>query len=187
MIIYLDSEGTPVQEFSALYVNEKTYEIVDIFHHHVKYPSHFTSDMDYFARCHIHGLNREYLLENGLDDEATLVTLFHTWLKNHPYNSIYGHAPFKEKQLLSLSILDVQLPEWKFRELDISHNLTISLKNNKVPICGMTCNAHTSFRGWKPKRLYAISPTDYVKMNFNFHCSMYDCVECYLFHLSSLE
>ena len=38
-MLFIDSEGEPVQEFSAIYVHNETYEILDVFHRYVVYPS----------------------------------------------------------------------------------------------------------------------------------------------------
>ena len=184
MIVYIDSEGTPVQEFSAIYVNEDKCEIVDVFHHHVKYPFITHRDDDFYARRHVHGLNLKFLSKYGLVNEQTLLSEFHKWLQQHPYTTLYAHGPEKEQQLLSpLRVKNVHLSEWKVRCCHLSHELALFLKNNTIPICKVSCNAHTSFTGWKPKCVHAPTVTDCAKMKFGFHCSLYDCVECYLFHL----
>ena len=72
LLIYIDCEGTPVQEFSAIYVNKATSEIVDVFHRLVKYP--FPYDYDYFARKHVHGLDINFLSRYGMDSEEALVS-----------------------------------------------------------------------------------------------------------------
>ena len=181
MYIFVDSEGDPTQEFSAIYVNETTYGIEDVFHHHVCYP--FKCDYDQFSRRCVHGLNRDYLRQHGLANEKELVTLFHEWLKTHPYSTIYGHAPHREEKLLSLSITDVCLKQWQERLLCHSHQVAVKMKKNLSPICNVICDVHDKFSGWLPKNVNSPSLTDCAKMCFSHHCSLYDCVECYLFVL----
>ena len=181
MIIFIDSEGNPTQEFSAIYVNESTFVIEDVFHHHVCYP--FSSDYDTFSRHHVHGLNRDYLCQQGLANEKELVTLFHAWLKTHPYSSIYAHGPQREEKLLSMSITDVSLKKWQERVTCLSHQLAVEMKKNHSPICNVTCNVHDKFLGWLPKNVKSPSLTDRAKMHFSHHCSLYDCIECCLFFL----
>ena len=182
MIIVIDCKGEPVQEFSALYVNEKTGELVDVFHRYVQYP--FYPDVDSFSRQHVHGLDYDFLSRHGLNSENELLTLFYHWLRDHPFEQIYAHAPAKEKKLLSLSIKDVCLKPWKDRIFYKSHQKALSMKLKHVPICNVTCHAHSSFKGWKSKDCHALSATDAAKMTFSYHCSLYDCVECALFLFS---
>ena len=178
MLIFVDSEGEPVQEFSAIYVDPINLKIVDVFHRYVTYP--LCHDEDVFSRRHVHGLDIDFLSTHGVSNEIELVTLFHQWLETHPYESIYGHAPAKEENLLSLPIEDICLKPWKDRSDCASHRTALSIKMNSVPICGVTCNAHSRYCCWKAKR--SLTETDKAKMLFRHHCSLYDCVECFLFH-----
>lgn len=182
MPIFIDCEGEPVQEFSAIYVNECGDQILDVFHQHVKYP--FACDYDFFSRRHIHGLKLVFLERYGLCNETSLLTLFHKWLENHPNEAIYGHSPGKEEKLLSLPIFDVSLKPWKDRINCHSHQLALSMKLNSVPVCNVSCAAHKRVR-WKVKNVLVTSATDVAKFDFFHHCSLYDCVECYLSFFSS--
>ena len=178
MYIFLDCEGEPVQEFSAIYVDFETGVIEDVFHHHVHYP--FKCDYDYFARQHVHGLDRNFLSLYGLRSEQELLNLFHEWLKSHPFQAIYAHAPAKEVNFLSLPVKDVCLKPWKDRIQCQSHQIALSMKLYKVPVCGVTCAAH-SLVCWKPKKILSPNASDRAKMEFSYHCSLYDCIECFLF------
>lgn len=180
-MIFIDSEGEPIQEFSAIYVHEETHEIIDVFHRYVQYPS-LSCDKDKFARLHVHGLNMSYLSLHGLKNEDELLCEFRTWLNNHPFTVIYANGSSKEEKFLNMPVVDVHLKSWKERCLLSSHQRACSMKMNATPICDVVCNAHTSFRGWKPKRAYSMSPTDAAKILFYHHCSLYDSVECFLFY-----
>ena len=180
MIVIIDCEGEPVQEFSAIYVDTVANDIIDVFHKHVRYP--FKSDLDSYSRRHIHGLNRAFLSSNGLDSESDLIRAVHQWLRDHPYEAIYAHAPAKEARLLSLpSIKDVGLRPWKERSLCRSHQLVTAMKLYKIPVCNVKCNAHTAYVGYKAKHVNNFTDSDKVKKEFSFHCSLYDCVECAYF------
>lgn len=176
MIVIVDGEGEPLQEFSALYVNPEKQLIVDVFHSYVKYP--FARDEDIFARRHVHGLNREFLSHHGLSNEDALLTLFRTWLVTHPYDIMYAHNPAKEMRFLSLSIQDVQLKPWRKRSHHPSHETALRMKMDFTPVCNVSCHAHDKVR-WCVKR--NPNATDYAKLQFFHHCSLYDCVECFLF------
>ena len=178
MIIIIDSEGTPTQEFSAIYMNADTGEIVDVFHCYVRYP--FSRDKDSFSRHHIHGLDRAHLLSHGLHSEEELLTVFQQWLKTHPFDDIFAHAPAKEMKLLSLPVNDIALKPWKERSFCASHQKALDMKLKCIPVCGVRCFAHTKFVGWKSKRAI-LNDTDVAKLNFFHHCSLYDCVECAFF------
>jgi len=180
MIVICDSEGDPVQEFSALYVDEESALIKDVFHRHVRYP--FFRDKDTFARSHIHGLNLHYLQQHGLNNASQLVTLFHQWLSSHPYKAIFAHGPQREVKLLSLPIYDVHLPPWTCRVNMAAHRIARRMKVNNLKICNVSCfQAHSDFLGWLPKNVNNPSSTDYAKIPFSHHCSLYDCIECYAF------
>lgn len=182
MLIFIDSEGDPVQEFTAIYVDEKTATIVDVFHQYVRYP--FYCDKDVFSRLHVHGLNRHYLSTYGLHGENELVNHFFKWLKTHPYSSIYAHAPAREVNLLSpLSVTDVHLKPWAQRTKCLSHDIALRAKLCKYPICGITCSAHADFLAWQPKHVNTLTLTDHAKLSFSHHCSLYDCIECCIFFL----
>lgn len=192
MLVFIDSEGDPVQEFSAILVDVTKKKIVDVFHHFVCYPvnkhSQIIIDRDDFARRHIHGLNLNFLSIHGLKTEGDLVSSFKTWLSCHsPIDAIYAHAPHKEKQLLSLTvpILDVGLKVWAERDVLNSHRVALAWKLNCLDVNDVSCckDAHSSFKNWKPKNVKVLSLGDLAKMKFSYHCSLYDCVECFLYFM----
>lgn len=182
MLIFIDSEGEPVQEFTALYVDEQSGKIVDVFHQHVRYP--LPRDKDYFARRHIHGLCRNYLQHHGLRDESDLRLSFKAWLKTHPFSKLVANAPQREISLLSMQICDIHLKPWKERINCDSHKVALFMKNNQIPICNTICYAHKCFIGWRPKKCNALSESDTAKSHFGFHCSLYDTFECSLFYFN---
>ena len=178
MMLFVDSEGEPIQEFSAIYVHPQTMEIVDVFHHYVIYP--YSNDGDRWARRHVHGLTLSYLSDHGLFDEKELKRKFHHWLSSHPYEAIYGHAPRKEEVFLHVPITDICLQPWKSRRSVLSHRLALSLKKNDIPICGVQCSsAHSSYISWRPKNRHSLTSADCAKFEFGHHCSLYDCAEMY--------
>ena len=184
MLIFVDCEGEPIQEFTALYVDSDSHTIIDVFHRYVAYPSVCGYDSDRWARRHVHGLNRLHLSVHGLHNPTELLSDFNEWLHSHPYEHILANAPQKESAFLNLPILDVCLPPWKQRAQLLSHRLSLSLKRHSIPINGIRCSsAHSSFVDWRPRHLYSLSPTDVIKRDFGFHCSLYDCMELYFYYL----
>lgn len=187
MLIFIDSEGEPVQEFSAIYVSADGTNVLDVFHRYVQYP-YPNYDYDSFSRRYIHGLDCDFLFQHGLPTEGDLVTTFLEWLEHHPYTAIYAHAPAKEKKLFaaatsaSLLIRDISLRPWKDRRFESSHRKALAMKINCVPVCGVTCSAHNSVC-WRAKNVKTPSAADCAKMDFLHHCSLYDCIECLFFYL----
>ena len=103
MILFIDCEGTPMQEFSALYVNEENGECISC--------AYYDYDCHAWARRHIHGLNLHYLAKNALKDEDELLCTSLN-LQAHLYRRIFANAPLKGKDFLNVSVRDVQLPLW---------------------------------------------------------------------------
>ena len=68
-IIFIDLEGTPIQEASALEMDFETREIVDAFHKHAR----CNNDDDVWARKNVHGLNLTFLNKYGLDSSSELI------------------------------------------------------------------------------------------------------------------
>ena len=184
-MIFIDSEGDPIQEFSAIAVCDKTYEICDVLHLYVKFPS--SCDSDKFARGHIHGLNIEFLDQYGLENQTDLLANVRAWLRKYDSFRLYAHAPYKEMEFLNAHVNDVQLRPWKERHLLKSHQIALTYKVKSVPLYSIQCKAHTSFKGWKPKKLSHMTLTDVAKCKFSHHCSLYDCFECMLFLLNDIK
>ena len=182
MRIYINSQGYPIQEFSAIYVDGETHEIVDVFHKYVIYPCSVYDD-DKYLRKHVHGLDLDYLAAHGLRDEEELKTTFLTWLSDHPYDAMYGDHPSREAELLSLTIEDVFLVPWSSRDSEISHKLALSLKQKCTKICNVCCAAaHRSFRYWPPLRVHNMNCRDKARVKYRHHCSFYIALECFLHH-----
>lgn len=182
MQVYLDSEGTPVQEFSAIYVNPSDLLIKDVFHRFVRFPFE-AYDPDMWARFNVHGLNIDYLREHGVTDEKTLVEEFKDWLSWHPHVTLYAHAPAKEEKLLGLPIEDVKLLPWIERDTHVSHKVACNLKQVNFPVCNVRCReAHSSFVRWSSSEKYCNKQSELIKRTFGHHCSLYDSVECFLYH-----
>ena len=125
LIVIIDCEGEPVQELSAIYCDTETAVIKDVFHHHVYYPH--SRDFDNYARRHIHGLNFVKLRQKDLLNEKEVLALFSLWLKTHPFDVIYAHAPAKEQTLLNVNIKDACLKPWCERVNMPSHQRLIHL------------------------------------------------------------
>lgn len=176
MLIIVDSEGDPIQEWSALAVDEEHDVICDVFHAHVSYP--YAIDYDWFARRHVHGLRLDFLSKYGFSNVNILLENFLDWLQ--PYNActIYANAPSKESSFLSRHITDAGLLPWKDRSSTLSHNIAMEMKFCKVAIADTVCFAHNEFVSFKSKRRF-LNETDIAKMVFRHHCSLYDCVEIY--------
>lgn len=176
MLIIVDSEGDPIQEWSALAIDEERDVICDVFHAHVCYP--YAIDYDWFARRHVHGLRLDFLSKHGVRNVNVLMENFLAWLQPYDKCMLYANAPLKESSFLSRCITDAGLLPWRERSTMLSHYIAVEMKFCKVPINGIVCFAHNEFVSFKPKRL-VLNETDKAKMVFGHHCSLYDCVEIY--------
>ena len=178
--IFIDSEGEPCQEFTALYADMESKSVIDIFHCHVAYPTD-SYDCDWWARRYIHGLKTTYLRKNGVKNVEELVENFTVWLSTRPHDGIYAHAPRKEIDLLRMPVSHVALLPWKERRNDPSHELAVDMKLTKKDVCGVHCNAHNVNTRWRPKNAHSLTMSDIAKINFSFHCSLYDAAEIFFF------
>ncbi len=175
-MIFLDTEGEPIQEISAIEVSMDDLRILDVYHKHAR----CTADEDRYSRRHIHGLNPEFLHEKGLCDETALIYDFQIWLKGKPYNVILSNDGRKErKSLASLRVQDLCLPPWLERITESYHKKAFEWKEKRIPVHGTTCNedAHTLYR--RPHDLK--NDTAVAKAKHGHHCSLYDCLELYLY------
>ena len=178
-IIFLDSEGTPTQELSALEMDYGTREIVDVFHGHA-----FTPEADSFARSHIHGLHPTFLKKMGYQCPNELVDAFHNWLRNKRFVVLYGNNPGREVQELQLFISDIKLDNWSTRAYKAYHEVAYYFKRHNIPICSQSCSkeAHTMYHS-----AYArpFNLGDAAKERHGHHCALYDCYEMYLFFIQT--
>lgn len=179
-IIFIDSEGSPLQELSAIELDVNTLEIMDVYHEYAK-----CNETDSWARRNIHGLSLDFLDKHGHSTSDELINSFKNWLKTKHIMHIYANNPSKEKQFLQRTVYDIGLPVWIDRIKLASHILTQHYKRLSVPILKTSCNieAHSSY---KRHVLNSTNPTECAKANHGYHCSLYDCYELYLFYLMSL-
>lgn len=175
----MDSEGTPMQELSALEMNFQTREIVDVFHAHA-----YSPEPDTYARRHIHGLSLDFLRTYGFRKPYQMVDAFKAWLRKKPYLFIYGNDPAREVSELHLVVCDIGLDNWAVRAQKAYHEIAYHFKKHNIPICSMRCTeaAHSNFEYIcvRPN-----NPSDIAKERHGYHCSLYDCYEMYLCYIST--
>ena len=171
--IFLDMEGTPIQEVAALEVNRRTNGIVDVF---LAYAH--TDEPDTFACKHIHGLNKAYLKEVGFPSEDSLLTIFKLWLSRKPYVALFANDSRKESISLGLVVKNFNLPPWADRRHSVSHKFALRHKELSIPILNRYCPpiAHNSFVN-APSSPNAFSSI--AKARHGYHCALYDCQELY--------
>ena len=175
MFVVVDCEGEPIQEWSALLINDEG-KICNTFHQYVRFPSSY--DSDFYARKHVHGLNLDFLEQHGAANLNELKCNFLKWLSPYMLYDIYANAPAKESQFLSLPMKDAKLLQWSQRISTTSHQTALNMKHCKVPVYDIICLAHNPVT-YKPSRVI-LNETDKAKLTFGHHCSLYDCVEVYL-------
>ena len=179
MNVFMDTEGTPIQELSALLVNQR-WEIVCVYH---AYAACRDTD-DVFCRRHLHGLDLDILHHYGFPNERELLADFERWLSHHPVNKIYANDPRKERQLFPhLLVEDIQLPVWVVRVGLPAYHMAQEAKRRQMPILGAVCGgaAHAAFVSAIRSKHRLPTDSDIVKGKHGFHCSLYDSLMIYLY------
>ena len=175
-IVFLDMEGTPVGELSAIQMNCLTREIVDVYHKHAK-----MDRADWWARHHIHGLDPYFLQTCGVASEDELLKEFKQWLHGKDILAFYANDPQKEDKALGLVIYDMGLPIWKERVKSWPYQMARKFKDESIPVFNKSCDktAHSAFRGYP----FCRTDTELAKFNHGYHCALYDAYELYLTYL----
>ena len=179
MKVFMDTEGTPTQELSALLVNDQ-WEIVSVYH---AYAACKPMD-DIFCRRHLHGLDLRVLFTLGFPNEHVLIVDFLRWLSLYPVDMILANDPTKERQLFPhLHVEDVGLPLWVLRVGLPAYRVALEAKHKQLPILGAMCGAwaHSAFITPVYSKRPIPSDTDIIKYNHGFHCSLYDSLMIYLY------
>ena len=163
-----------MQELSAIEMNYKTREIVDVFHAHA-----YTEIGDTFSRNHIHGLSKTFLFEKGFSSFEELVNAFKIWLRSKNHLSIFANGAHNECKSLSLNIADIGLPQWSIRKDEAYHQVASKFKKLSIPINHVQCpkDAHAWFHGPFRKN---DTVGELAKARHGYHCSLYDAYELYL-------
>ena len=175
-VIFVDTEGTPIQELSAIEIRLQDRQVIDVFHGHA-----YTSQNDDWARKRIHGLSLSFLKERGYSSEAELVSVFKSWLAPKNYLNVFSNDPRKEQKTLSLNICDIGLPGWVERHSQPYHIVAQCFKDINLSILGKSCpsEAHSAFEGFDKSQIGS-SLAMLAKERHGHHCSLYDCWEMYL-------
>ena len=180
--MFIDMEGTPVQELSAVAMDMSDKVAIDIYHKYAYCPPH----KDKWARRHIHGLDPFLLKEYGFRCEDELLEDFRKWLSQFPnINTMYANNPTKEKSYLKMDIKDIGLPVWSERVKHRYHKIPNALKEDNDCIfmqLGVYCHLdiHSKFC-YSPPPL-TDSANHLAKANSSFHCSLCDVSELYLYY-----
>lgn len=185
-IVFVDSEGEPTKELSAIAMSVAHRHILDIYHAHAQ-----SNSSDDWAQRHVHGLSPSYLNEHGFPDQSSLVKDFKKWLADKNVLFIWANAPNKERELLNtMNIGDIKFPPWIERTKLMSHQMARHFKDQSAPITSVarfaSCPkiAHNSFQCVP---LLSHSPTEYAKREYGYHCSLYDVFALYLHYVIDLK
>ena len=182
VIIFIDCEGTPVQEFSALAMDTRDNVVIAAYHRYAYCPP----DKDKWARKHIHGLEPKLLKEFGFSCENELFEDVNIWLSTFPnIETIYANNPLKERRFLKLPIQDIGLPIWSERIGNPYHRIPNNLKNDGDYLF-MELNVYCDpdFHGQFSHHLIT-NPNNVnhmAKASETYHCSLCDVTELFLFY-----
>ena len=176
----MDTEGDPVQELSALAMDNVTFQIISVYHKHAD----CDSDSDGWARTHVHGLNQSYLRLHGFSNDSELLSDFQKWLDSLNVICIFANNPAKERLFLHNNIIrDSLLPNWVDRASEPYHQVANCFKDLNIPVHGINCNpyAHRDYRS--PSMRHLKTKKEEAKALHGHHCSLYDAYELYLYHI----
>ena len=183
LILITDSEGSPTQELAAICVDLVSLSIKDVYLQWAKPPVHpSASDVDWFARRHLHGLSRTYLQQHAFENEEALVADFNKWRGKYTINEIFGHAPAKEEILLNAPITDVKLSPWAERYEKLHHRAALCMKTLDMHVKNTACSrldVHNEYMGWKEPGTR--SRGDLARAEYGAHCALYDCISFMLY------
>ena len=175
-IVFVDIEGEPAQELSAICMSANTRKIFSVYH------GYAYSNTDDWSRRHVHGLNPTFLKENGFSDETTLVADFKRWIRGKDVLVIFANNPMREIEVLKLPVKDIGLPQWTERVEFISHQTALAYKRKRVPVFNTVCKAgaHSKYQSFP---VYRNSVPELIKKDFGHHCSLYDVFSLYLHYV----
>ena len=180
--MFIDSEGDPIQELSAIALSAYDYTILAVYHQFAKCPE----GADPWSRAHIHGLNPEYLSTHGFPDEAALISNFQDWYQQFSVIQSYGNNPIREMAKLKLTVEDIGLPKWMERYHCPYHQIPQLHKLSRLPIHGLIACDPKSHNCFKVESLeHCRTPTRKVKYLHGYHCSLADVYEVCLYYLKT--
>lgn len=183
LILIVDSEGESLQEMAAICVDLVSLRIKDVYLQWAKPCQHpKVTDVDWFSRKFIHGLNRDFLQQHGFPNEDALVKDFNAWRAKYVINEIIGHAPAKEEILLNTPITDVKLAPWAERYEALHHRVALCMKTLDMHVKDTACSrfdTHSEYEGWKVPANHKRG--DLARQEYGAHCALYDCVSILLY------
>ena len=174
--IFIDCEGDPVQELTAIEVSVSNFEILDVFHAHASAP--FRTN-DNWSRRNIHGLSIDFINIHGFPSEHELQAAFHVWFSKRNSVLNFANNPAKESKFLNIKLTDVKLPVWVERRNCPAHQIALTFKKHETPIGNAACfsSIHSSYSPTKFND--TMDERTRAQKEWGFHCSLYDAYEIY--------
>lgn len=166
-------------------MDNESYEILSVYHQH----ANCDSSLDSYSRRFVHGLNLDYLQQQGFPNESKLVADFHCWLNKFNVTRMFANNPAKERRLLgNMRVEDILLPSWLEREKEPYHKVSRRYKQLNIPILNVRCDAYIHNRYvMKSRYVRTCNETEITKLLHGRHCSLYDSYEMYLFYVFQTE
>ena len=175
--MFIDCEGEPVQELTAIEVRRSDFAIVDVFHAHANVPNR-TDDL--WSRKHVHGLDLDFLNDHGFPSENELCAAFHVWFSKRNSDTNFANNPGKEIKFLNIPIANVELPPWVERANCPAHRTALTFKKLQTPIGNAACFSNIHARYNLPRKYDNDDARWLAKKEWGYHCSLYDAYEAYL-------
>ena len=179
--MFIDMEGTPVQELSALMMDIKQECIIAAYHRH----AYCSPTMDRWCRSNIHGLDPDVLKEIGFPNEDELFNDFKIWFQKFTHvEKAYANNPRKETRFLSIPVTDIELPVWSERVKFMYHNIPNRFKeDNQSLFMNINIICNTKYHGlFSPSRVRCRTPCQVAKSKASHHCSLADVSELFLYY-----
>lgn len=176
-LLFVDCEGDPVQELSAIEVRASDFAIIDVFHAHADVSS---VAVDAWSRKNVHGLSLDFLNQHAFPSQHELCAAFHVWYSKKQTAVNFANNPVKETKFLNIKLTDVQLPIWVERINCPAHRIALAFKRHETPVGNSVCYNHIH-NCYSPSACNEeVDARMLAKREWGHHCSLYDAFEAYL-------
>ena len=178
--IFVQTSGRPILEASAIACT-KEFEVVAVYH---EYAAYGEISSESWMMKHVHGLDPDYLQINGFPRSLDLKLHFISWLSTFPDAELFSNSCYTHK-IVNRAVSLTNYKGWLERQLLSCHHEAFMLKETNAYINGLRCTtaAHCQYSSWP---FHENTIDDYIR-KFGYRCTLYECVEQFLYKKNQLD